>query len=247
LISLEFNRREVVVLKKGKLLYEGKAKKLYETSSPDLLIQYFKDDATAFDGTKKAVIKNKGVINNKISSHIFQYLENYHIPTHFEKILSDREMLIKKLEIIPLEVVMRNIASGSLCKRYGIEEGRELESPILELYYKNDALHDPLMNEYHVRALGLATQEELDTISRMARKINAVLSSFFERRNLRLVDFKLEFGRYRNKILVGDEISPDTCRLWDMETGEKLDKDRFRFDPGDVERAYEEVYNRIFR
>ncbi|NOY78894.1 MAG: phosphoribosylaminoimidazolesuccinocarboxamide synthase [Calditrichaeota bacterium] len=232
-------------MKKGELLYEGKAKKLYATDNPDMVIQEFKDDATAFNGKKKGTIKDKGVVNNKISAFIFEFLESYHVPTHFEKVLSDREMLVKKLDIIPVEVVMRNIATGSLVKRYGLEEGKELDYPVLEFYLKDDELNDPMINEHHAVAFGLATPDEMETISRYATKINAILKSFFIRRKIRLIDFKLEFGRFKDRILLGDEISPDTCRFWDLETGEKLDKDRFRQDLGRVEEAYQEMLNRI--
>ena len=233
-------------MKVKEMLHEGKAKKVWSTEDPQLIIQEFKDDATAFDGKKKGQIKNKGIINNEISSYLFNYLENYYVPTHFVKKLNDRQMLCKKLDIIPIEVVMRNIAAGSLCKRYNVEEGKVLDTPVIELYLKNDDLHDPLMNEYHAYAFGLATPEEIRTIVRSATKINAVLRSFFERRNLKLVDFKLEFGRHKKQILLGDEISPDTCRFWDVISDEKLDKDRFRLDLGKVEEAYEEVKSRIF-
>lgn len=232
-------------MKKGELLYEGKAKKMYATDDPDFVIQEFKDDATAFNGKKKGTIKNKGIVNNKISAFIFEFLESYHIPTHFEKVLSDREMLVKKLNIIPVEVVMRNIATGSLVKRYGLEEGKELEYPVLEFYLKNDALDDPMINEHHAVAFGLATPGEMDTISRYGTKINAILKSFFIRRKIRLVDFKLEFGRFKDRIVLGDEISPDTCRFWDLDTGEKLDKDRFRQDLGGIEEAYKEILSRV--
>ncbi len=232
-------------MKKEELLYEGKAKKIFATDNPDLLIQEFKDDATAFNGKKKGTIKDKGVVNNKISAFIFEFLESYHVPTHFEKVLSDREMIVKKLDIIPVEVVMRNIATGSLVKRYALEEGKELDYPILEFYLKNDDLNDPMINEHHAIAFGLATTDEMETISRYATKINAILKSFFIRRKIRLIDFKLEFGRFKDRILLGDEISPDTCRFWDLETGEKLDKDRFRQDLGGVEEAYQEMLNRI--
>jgi phosphoribosylaminoimidazole-succinocarboxamide synthase len=235
-------------VKKKKKYYEGKAKILYETDNEDLLIQEFKDDATAFDGAKKGKIKGKGVINNQISSHLFNYLESYHIPTHFVKVHSDNAMIVKNLQMIPIEVVMRNIATGSLVKRYGAKDGQELEHPVLEYYLKDDAKHDPLINEHHIVAFGHATADELKLIQRYAQKTNAVLKSFFYRRNLLLVDFKIEFGRSKlGKIVLGDEISPDTCRLWDNETGEKLDKDRFRQDLGKIEEAYEEVLKRVFK
>lgn len=228
------------------LLYEGKAKRVYLVENNDQEVRVeFKDDATAFDGKKKGKIIQKGIINNSISSHLFEYLHSHNIKSHFISKLSEREMRVKKVEIIPVEVVMRNIAAGSLCKRYGMEEGKVLDIPILEFYYKNDAFHDPLLNESHIYAMNLATKEDVSKISRMAKKINAILVDYFERRNLKLVDFKLEFGRYKGQVLLADEISPDTCRFWDAESGEKLDKDRFRFDLGNVEEAYKEVYSRL--
>lgn len=232
-------------MKKAKKIYEGKAKILYETDKPDLVIQEFKDDATAFDATKRGTIKNKGVINNEISSALFQLLESKDIPTHFVKKLSDREMLVKKLKIILVEVTIRNISAGGLSKSLGIEEGIVLKSPVLEYHYKSDALHDPLMNDYHIEMLGLATQKEMKKIKDYSFSINEILKDFFNKVNLKLVDFKLEFGRHKGKILLGDEISPDTCRLWDKKTNEKLDKDRFRRDLGKIEEAYQEVLKRI--
>lgn len=232
-------------MKKDKKIYEGKAKILYETDKPDLVIQEFKDDATAFDATKRGTIKDKGVINNEISSALFQLLESKGIPTHFVKKLSDREMLVKKLEIILVEVTIRNISAGGLSKALDIEEGIVLKSPVLEYHYKSDALHDPLINDYHIEMLGLATQKEMKKIKDYSFSINEILKDFFNKVNLKLVDFKLEFGRYKGKILLGDEISPDTCRLWDKKTNEKLDKDRFRRDLGKIEEAYQEVLKRI--
>lgn len=235
-----------VSVKKKKKLYEGKAKILYETDNEEYLLQEFKDDATAFDGQKKGKIKGKGKVNNQISAQLFNYLENYHVPTHFVKVQSDNTMVVKRLEMIPVEVVVRNIATGSLVKRYGVEEGKELEYPVLEFYLKDDAKHDPMINEHHILAFGHASAEELKQIQRYAQKVNAILKSFFHRRNLALVDFKLEFGRTNaGKIVLADEISPDTCRLWDAGTGDKLDKDRFRQDLGNVEEAYEEVRKRV--
>ncbi len=230
---------------KKDFLYEGKAKILYKTENEDQLIQVFKDDATAGDGAKKGKIKDKGIYNNTISSHMFEYFESYNVPTHFIKQLSETEMLVKNVTIFPIEVVMRNIAAGSLCKRYGIEEGKELEQPVLEHYLKNDELHDPLMNSSHIKAFGMATEEELAEIDRLAIKINALMKDFFSRRNLLVVDFKLEFGTHKNKIILADEISPDTCRFWDAETKKKLDKDRFRQDLGGIEDAYEEIRKRV--
>jgi phosphoribosylaminoimidazole-succinocarboxamide synthase len=234
-------------LKKAKLIYEGKAKKLYETDDPDRLIIEFKDEAASLDGRKKGVFKDKGIVNNKMSEYIFKYLESYHIPTHFEQTISDREMVVKRLEMIPIEVIVRNIATGSLCTKYGCKEGEDLRYPIIELYLKNDELNDPMMNEYHAAAFGLATPEEMQTIERYATKINALLKSFFIRRKVRLVDFKLEFGRFHGELMLGDEISPDTCRFWDLETGEELDKDRFRKDLGKVEEAYKEMLRRVLK
>lgn len=231
--------------KKGELLYEGKAKKVFATDNPDLVIQEFKDDATAFNGVKRGQIAGKGVVNNDLSCFLFKYLEGYGIPTHFVAQLSVREMLCKKLDIIKAEVVMRNVAAGSLVKRFNFVEGTELYRPILELYLKSDALGDPLMNYEHAIMLGVASEEELDFLEGYARKINHLLKEFFLSKALKLVDFKLEFGRHDGGILLGDEISPDTCRLWDKETNKKLDKDRFRQDLGDVEEAYLEVRHRI--
>jgi len=228
-------------------LYEGKAKIVYPGETDSEVIIHFKDDATAFDGLKKGKIKGKGVINNTMSAHFFKYLEGYNVPTHFIDKISDNEMKVKKVEIIKVEVVMRNYAAGSLCKRYGLEEGLELSSPVLEFYYKEDSLHDPLMNEYHAYAMNLATKDEIQHISKQAFKINAVLRSYFQRRGILLVDFKLEFGRFGDKILLADEISPDTCRFWDADTKKKLDKDRFRQDLGSVEEAYKEILDRVLK
>lgn len=226
-------------------LYEGKAKIVYETDRPDLLLVEFKDSATAFNGAKKGTIRGKGAINARMSALLFELLESRCIPTHFVSLAGEREMLVKRLEIIPLEVVVRNVAAGSLSKRLGWEEGTPLPRPVLELYYKSDALGDPLINRYHALILGLATGEELDQLEEMALKVNRVLEEYLEGKGLRLVDFKLEFGRHEGRVMLGDEISPDTCRLWDLETGEKLDKDRFRRDLGGVEEAYQEVLRRL--
>ncbi len=227
-------------------LYEGKAKILYKTSDPDLLIQYFKDDASAFDGKKKGTIVDKGVMNNHMSSRIFEYLEENGVKTHFVKNLNDREMLVKNLDIIPVEVVLRNVAAGSLCKRLGIEEGRVFEEqPILEFFYKSDPLGDPMINECHVDIFGWATKEEVEILKSEGLKINKLMVEFFKERKIRLVDFKVEFGRHKGQVLLGDEISPDGCRLWDWETNEKMDKDRFRFNLGSVEEKYQEVYDLI--
>jgi len=232
-------------MQKTKQIYEGKAKKLYETEDADLLIQEFKDDATAFDATKRGTIVNKGIINNKLSEKIFTLLAKKGIPTHFVKRLNDRDMLIKRVVIVPIEVTVRNIVAGGMAKLLGLEEGIVLKEPILEYHYKEDKLHDPLINDYHIRALGLATDKELDTIKKYSFMVNEALKSFFDSKRLILVDFKLEFGRCKNKIILADEISPDTCRLWDKTTKEKLDKDRFRRDLGNVEEAYQEVLRRV--
>ena len=233
-------------MEKLEKLYEGKAKILYKTTDPDLLIQYFKDDASAFDGKKKGTIVDKGVMNNHMSSRIFEYLEENGVKTHFVKNLNDREMLVKNLDIIPVEVVLRNVAAGSLCKRLGIEEGRVFEEqPILEFFYKSDPLGDPMINECHVDIFGWATKEEVEILKSEGIKINKLMVKFFKERKIRLVDFKVEFGRHKTEVLLGDEISPDGCRLWDWETNEKMDKDRFRFNLGSVEEKYQEVYDLI--
>ena len=230
----------------NKLIYEGKAKQIYTTEDPDIYLQKFKDDATAFNGLKKDKISHKGEINNTISSVIFEYLASKNIPTHFLKKISDDEMLVKKVDIIKVEVVCRNVAAGSLVKKFGFEEGKDLEQPIIEYYLKSDELGDPLFTDEHIYALGLANKSELDVIRKMALFINDLLLKFFKEKNIRLVDFKLEFGKDKNNnIILADEISPDTCRLWDMETNKKLDKDRFRFDLGEVEESYLEIKNRV--
>jgi phosphoribosylaminoimidazole-succinocarboxamide synthase len=227
------------------LIHEGKAKKVWQTEDQDLIIQEFKDDATAFNNKKKGSIADKGVTNNAISCRLFTMLGENGIPTHFVSQPNDRDMLCKSLDIIKVEVVTRNVAAGSLVRRYGFAEGTVLAKPIVELYLKNDDLDDPLMNDEHAVALGVATSEEVATLKAMAAKINALLVPWFAERHLRLVDFKLEFGRHKGQILLGDEISPDTCRFWDAESGEKLDKDRFRLDLGGVEDAYSEVKRRV--
>src|SRR3989338_2529482 len=231
-------------MQKLKQIYEGKAKKLYKTKNAGLLIQEFKDDATAFDATKRGTIVNKGVVNNKLSEKIFALLEKGGIPTHFMKRLNDRDMLVKKVKIVPIEVTIRNIVAGGMAKLLGLEEGIVLKEPVLEYHYKEDKLHDPLINEYHIKALGLASDKELAAIAKYSFKINGILKKFFDSKNLMLVDFKLEFGRYKGKIILADEISPDTCRLWDKTTKEKLDKDRFRRDLGNVEEAYKDELRR---
>ncbi len=230
---------------KQDLLYEGKAKKVWTTDDANQVIVEYKDDATAFDGTKKGTITGKGEINCAVSTILFQYLESYQVKTHFIQRLSAREMLTKKVEIIGIEAVMRNVATGSLVKRLAFPEAQVLEYPVYETYLKNDALGDPLINEHHAYALHLAKPEELRAIFRLTGKINAILRSFFDRRGMTLVDFKLEFGRFQGEIILADEISPDTCRIWDQKSNKKLDKDRFRFDLGGVEKAYQEVYERV--
>ena len=230
---------------KEKLLYEGKAKQVYLTDSPDEVLVWYKDDATAFNGEKKGTIQSKGVMNNSITTFFFKLLESKGIPTHFIEKMDERGMRVKKLSIIPIEVVVRNIAAGSLAKRLGWEEGKKLSAPVVELYYKNDALGDPLINRYHVAALEIAASEQIDILEAMGKNINSILTEFLATKNLLLVDFKLEFGFFKDQILLGDEISPDTCRFWDASTNEKLDKDRFRRDLGNVEAAYQEIVRRI--
>jgi phosphoribosylaminoimidazole-succinocarboxamide synthase len=228
-----------------KKLYEGKAKIIYATENPDEVLIYYKDDATAFNGLKKDTIKGKGRYNLEISKIFFEYLEANGLKTHMVDVVDELTMRTKKTEIIKVEVVVRNIAAGSLCKRLGLPEGLELEKPILEFYYKDDALGDPLVNEYHIDALKVATQEELDEIAKQALKVNELLKEFLIKRDLLLVDYKLEFGRFKGEILLSDEISPDTCRFWDRDTRKKLDKDRFRQDLGEVTEAYQEILERI--
>ena len=230
---------------KKEMLYEGKAKKVYLTDNEDQLIVDYKDDATAFNGLKKGSIENKGVVNNRMTNLICKMLEKKGIPTHLIEELSDRETLVKKVEIVPLEVIVRNVAAGSFSKRFGVEEGTALLSPTLEFCYKNDDLGDPMINDYQIYALGLATKEEIEVISDLTFKVNQALIDFFKELNIKLIDFKIEFGRYHDTIILADEISPDTCRLWDAETNEKLDKDRFRRDMGNVEGAYAEVFKRL--
>jgi phosphoribosylaminoimidazole-succinocarboxamide synthase len=232
-------------MEKRELIYEGKAKRVYTTDNPDLVIQYFKDDATAFNAKKRGTIVSKGILNNQMSETFFRLLEREGVPTHFVERLSDREMLVKRLDIIPVETVVRNIIAGSLAKRLALEEGKALPQPILEYFYKSDRLDDPMINASTAIALGMATKEELQRIDELALKTNAVLRTFLESKGLLLVDMKLEFGRHHGQILLGDEICPDTCRFWDAATRTKLDKDRFRQDLGGVEEAYHEVHRRV--
>ena len=233
-------------MEKKELLYEGKAKKVYATDQPEVLLVDYKDDATAFNGLKKGTISGKGVINNRVTNYMMQLLETEGVPTHFVQEISDRETLVKKVSIVPLEVIIRNISAGSFAKRYGVEEGIVFAEPTIEFSYKNDELGDPLINEYHALALGLATREEINRIKELAFKVNDVMKAYFKNLKVDLVDFKLEFGRLADgTIVLADEISPDTCRFWDSETHEKLDKDRFRRDLGNVEDAYKEMMKRI--
>ena len=232
-------------MEKKELLYEGKAKKVYTTENPDVLIVDYKDDATAFNGVKKGTIVGKGVVNNRMTNHIFKMLEEKGIPTHFIEELSDRETAVKKVEIVPLEVIVRNVAAGSFSKKLGIKEGFRLLSPTLEFSYKNDELGDPMINDYYAVAIGAATREEIDKITELVFKINEILVDYFKSIKVDLIDFKVEFGRYKGQIILADEISPDTCRFWDSETHEKLDKDRFRRDLGGTEEAYQEVMRRL--
>lgn len=232
-------------MEKLDLLYEGKAKKVWTTSDADALIVDYKDDATAFNGEKKGTIMGKGVVNNRMTNHVFKILEKEGIPTHYIEELSDRETLVKKVEIVKLEVIVRNTAAGSFSKRLGVPEGTKFIEPTLEFSYKDDALGDPLINDYFAIALGVATREEIEKITEYAFKVNEVLKKYFLEAGMELIDYKIEFGRYHGDIILADEISPDTCRLWDVETHEKLDKDRFRRDLGNVEEAYNEVFKRL--
>ena len=230
---------------KGEQLYEGKAKKVFATSDPDVVLVSYKDDATAFNGLKKGTIAGKGVVNNRMSNHMFRMLEKAGVPTHYIEELGDRETLVKKVEIVPLEVIIRNIAAGSMSKRLGIAEGTELKCPVIEFSYKNDELGDPMINDYHAMGMGLATREEINKITELAFKVNEFMIDYFRKLNIDLVDFKLEFGKFHGEIILADEISPDTCRFWDSTTKEKLDKDRFRRDMGGVEEAYAEMMRRL--
>lgn len=232
---------------KGELLYEGKAKRVYRTGDPDQYLVEFKDDATAFDGLKKGTIARKGEINARLSALFFQVLSRRGVPTHFIEQTGPRELLVRAVEIIPVEVVARNIAAGSLAKRLGLAEGTPLKRPVLEFYYKSDELHDPMINNYHIAALELATDTQIKEMESYAWKVNELLTEFLQPADLVLVDFKLEFGLFHGQVLLADEISPDTCRFWDGTSGEKLDKDRFRRDLGGVEDAYEEVLSRVER
>ena len=234
-------------MNKCEQLYEGKAKKVFATEDPEYVIVSYKDDATAFDGLKKGTISGKGVVNNRMSNYLMKLLEKQGVPTHYVEELSDRETVVRKVSIVPLEVIIRNVSAGSFAKRYGVEEGIVFDEPTIEFSYKNDDLHDPLLNAYHAVALDLADKTEIQHIKLLAFRINYILKEFFKTRNIKLVDFKMEFGRLPDgTIVLADEISPDTCRFWDYDTNQKLDKDRFRRDMGGVEDAYEEMYRRVF-
>lgn len=232
-------------MNKVELLYEGKAKKVWTTEDADILIVDYKDDATAFNGEKKGTIVGKGAINNRMTNHIFRLLEKQGVPTHLVEELNDRETAVKKVEIVPLEVIVRNVAAGSFSKKLAIAEGTKLLAPTLEFSYKNDELGDPMINDYYAIAIGAATREEIDKITEYVFKVNTTLLEYFNSLNIDLIDFKVEFGRYHGEIILADEISPDTCRLWDKDTHEKLDKDRFRRDLGNVEDAYQEIFKRL--
>jgi len=228
-----------------KALYEGKAKIMYTTDNSDELMVYYKDDATAGNGAKKGTILEKGIMNNKITAFFFNLLTKEGIENHYISMPSDREMLVKKLDIIPIEVVIRNVAAGSLATRLGLEEGTKMSQPIVELYYKCDELNDPMINHFHIKAMHIATQEEINQVEAAGLKVNEILTKYLATKKIELIDFKLEFGKYKGKVILGDEISPDNCRFWDSETHEKLDKDRFRRDLGNVEDAYKEILHRL--
>ena len=232
-------------MKRLEQIYEGKAKKVYNTDNPDIVLVDYKDDATAFNGLKKGTIVGKGLVNNKVSNHMFRMLEEKGIPTHYVEEISERETLVKKVQIVQVEVIVRNIAAGSLSKRLGLPEGTKMPCTVLEYCYKSDELGDPMVNDYHIAALGLATKDEMDTIAAYSFQINEIMTAYLKQFDIELIDFKLEFGRFHGQIILADEISPDTCRFWDSKTGEKLDKDRFRRDLGNVEDAYQEILKRL--
>lgn len=232
-------------MQKKELLYEGKAKKVYKTEDPEVYIVSYKDDATAFNGLKKGTIVGKGVVNNQMSNFMFRLLEKQGIPTHYVEELDERETAVKRVDIVPLEVIVRNKAAGSLSKRLGLAEGTQMKTTVLEFSYKNDDLGDPFINKYYALALELATEEEIEAVTKYAFQVNEVMQAYFASLNIELIDFKIEFGRYHGQVILADEVSPDTCRLWDKDTHEKLDKDRFRRDLGNVEDAYQEVFRRL--
>jgi len=235
-----------MAIKKKKKIFEGKSKILYETENPEQIVMEFKDDTISLNGSKKSKPIKRSAINNQVSAHLFRYLESFNVPTHFMSQVSEASMLVRKLQILPLEVMVRNIATGSFAKRYGLKEGEILEKPIVEYYLKHNTKDDPMVNQHHIVAFGLATADELKIVDRYITKANAVLKAFFIRRGMKLVDFKLEFGRYKSHLLVGDELSPENCRLWDAETGEKFEVERYRHDPSGIEKVYEEVRRRVF-
>ena len=235
----------MIIMEKTVQLYEGKAKRVYATTDEDIVLVSYKDDATAFNGLKKGTILGKGVVNNVCSNHMFRLLEEKGIPTHYVEEINERETYVKKVEIVPLEVIIRNRAAGSFSKRYGVAEGTALSTTVIEFSYKNDDLGDPLINVYHALALNLATKEEIEKIKTLAFKVNDFMKSYFSEIGVELIDFKLEFGRFKGDIILADEISPDTCRFWDAKTGEKLDKDRFRRDMDDVDKGYREMMKRM--
>ncbi len=239
------SQEEESKMEKLEQLYEGKAKKVFKTDNEDLYIVEYKDDATAFNGVKKGTIADKGVVNNKMSALLFKMLEEKGIPTHFVELINDREQVVKAVKIVPLEVIVRNVAAGSLSKRLGLEEGVVMKETVLEFSYKDDDLGDPMINEYHIKAIELATDEQVAIIKKYALKVNEILVEYFLEKGLKLIDFKLEFGIHKGEIILADEISPDTCRLWDKESNKKMDKDRFRRDLGDVESTYQEVLGRL--
>jgi phosphoribosylaminoimidazole-succinocarboxamide synthase len=232
-------------MKKGELLYQGKAKSVYRTDDPDLFVMEFRNDASAFDGTKKASLERKGEVNNRFNAFIMKKLEAAGIPTHFVERLSATESLVKNLDMIPVECVVRNVSAGSLCRRLGVPEGQKLTPPTFEFFLKNDALHDPMVNEYHIRAFGWASEDEIAAMKKWTFQVNDILTKLFDDAGLILVDYKLEFGRFKGEVILGDEFTPDGCRLWDKVSGEKMDKDRFRQDLGDVIESYEEVARRL--
>jgi phosphoribosylaminoimidazole-succinocarboxamide synthase len=235
-----------MAIKKKKKIFEGKSKILYETENPEQIVMEFKDDTISLNGSKKSKPIKRAAINNQVSAHLFRYLESFNVPTHFMSQVSDVSILVRRLQILPIEVMVRNIATGSFAKRYGLKEGEVLEKPIVEYYLKHNTKDDPMVNQHHIVAFGLATADEMKIVDRFITKANAVLKAFFIRRGMKLVDFKLEFGRYKSHLLVGDELSPENCRLWDNETGEKFEVERYRNDPSAIEKVYEEVRRRVF-
>ena len=235
----------MVKLEKGKLINSGKAKSLYESSNPDFYIMHYRDDTSAFDGVKKESLKGKGKTNNKFNASIMQILEKEGVPTHFEKLLSDTDSLVKKLDMVPVECVIRNVTAGSICKRLGLKEGLNLDPPTFEFFYKNDELHDPMINDYHIKSFGWATEQQIEEMKQKTFEVNEILKKIFSEAGMILVDYKLEFGSFKGELLLGDEFTPDGCRVWDSETREKLDKDRFRQDLGDVVESYNLIAKKL--